>query len=210
MQEGTSNLVFGHTDEFSAVLRVPSMGRQTGYQFQAIDSFDHSGFATSGASDVHGSGFDDVIFGASLAEIGDDDTREGEAYVVSGGDFQRNGRMQVGGSDDDIITADLAEQPDILVGGLGDDTLMGGTGTNDSDTAKMGGGVGGSEARNAPATAAAPVTTQLAATTAHDDDDLFAPAEDDSQQAVTVPNNDDDPLPADHHFADRPDWLSIL
>ncbi len=73
----------------------------------------------SGAGDVNGDGFADVLVGVPFIGGAPDDP--GQSYVVFGGD--KTGTARVGGSTDDVLTG--TSSGDVLIGGLGDDTLDG-------------------------------------------------------------------------------------
>ena len=86
----------------------------------------------SGAGDVNGDGFDDVIVGAPTADPVTQN--EGEAYVIFGGDFS-GGILFNGTAAADTSTGTTAAER--MIGGLGADTLTGGGG---ADVLRGGGG----------------------------------------------------------------------
>ena len=97
----------------------------TGFRIDGIDAGDLSGCAVSNAGDVNGDGFDDLIIGAAWADPGGDE-RAGESYVVFGGYSALRVDAQVGDATANTLTATRgAKAIDILVGGLGNDTLIG-------------------------------------------------------------------------------------
>jgi hypothetical protein len=77
-------------------------------------SGDRAGWATAGARDVNGDGYDDLVVGAPFAETADSDTNAGVAYVVYGGDdagtvnLSESGAMFVGEGEDDFAGYDVA------------------------------------------------------------------------------------------------------
>ena len=77
---GESYVVFGKADSASVDLGALGSG---GFRIDGIDASDFSGRSVSGAGDVNGDGFDDVIVGASGADP-DGNSRAGESYVVFG------------------------------------------------------------------------------------------------------------------------------
>ncbi|MDJ0728888.1 MAG: hypothetical protein QNJ33_02740 [Crocosphaera sp.] len=82
---GESYVVFGSDNGFAASLDLSSLDGSNGFVLNGIDSGDRSGRSVSGAGDVNGDGFDDLIIGASNADPnGKSDA--GESYVVFGSD----------------------------------------------------------------------------------------------------------------------------
>ena len=75
---------------------------------------DQSGISVSGAGDVNGDGFDDLLVGSPIRI-----TTAGASYVIFGGQgILRNDAQTLSGS----------SEADRLIGGAGDDTLVGGGG----------------------------------------------------------------------------------
>ena len=80
---GVSYLVFGQAAGFTSELDLATLDGNNGFVLVGIDEFDYSGRSLSGAGDVNGDGFDDLIIGAPGA--GPNDTQyNGESYVVFG------------------------------------------------------------------------------------------------------------------------------
>ena len=77
---GSSFVVFGKASGFGAQLSTDNLNGSNGFQMTGIAADDHLGSSVSGAGDVNGDGFDDLIVGASGA--GTDDV--GASYVVFG------------------------------------------------------------------------------------------------------------------------------
>ena len=73
-------MVFGKADSASVDLAALGSG---GFRIDGIDANDSSGRSVSGAGDVNGDGFDDVIVGAFRADP-DGNSDAGESYVVFG------------------------------------------------------------------------------------------------------------------------------
>ena len=139
---GESYVVFGNSNGFSSTLNLSDIDGNNGFVINGIDVEDQSGFSVSGAGDVNGDGFDDLIIGAPYADP-DSNNAAGESYVIFGFDSSTNGATegpdQLFGTPDsdtleglagnDLIAGD--EGADLLDGGLDNDTLLG-EGGNDT------------------------------------------------------------------------------
>jgi Ca2+-binding RTX toxin-like protein len=80
---GASYVVFGQADWSGlASLDLSSLDGTNGFTIQGVAAGDGSGFAVSGAGDVNGDGFDDLLIGAPYADPNGSDT--GASYVVFG------------------------------------------------------------------------------------------------------------------------------
>ena len=62
---GTSYVVFGKASGFSAALNLSALNGTNGFKLNG-EAFVGSGNSVSGAGDVNGDGFDDLIIGAVL------------------------------------------------------------------------------------------------------------------------------------------------
>ena len=82
---GESYVVFGSDQPFGLSLDVSSLDGSNVFVINGIDVGDFSGRSVSGAGDVNGDGFDDLIIGAILADQNGNDLA-GESYVVFGSD----------------------------------------------------------------------------------------------------------------------------
>ncbi len=119
---GESYLVFGTDQGFAASLELSDIDGTNGLRFLGVDAGDQSGQSVSGAGDINGDGFDDLIIGADTAAPGGN-AFAGESYVVFGGDF--TGAVTVlGGSDNDVLNGTGGN--DVIIGGQAGDTLDGG------------------------------------------------------------------------------------
>ncbi len=114
IDSGASYLLFGKASGFSANLNLSTLNGTNGLQIDG-NSFDLSGTAVSGAGDVNGDGFADLLIGAP-------GNTTGASYVLFGRDFT-NSASQIGSSGGDVLTG--TSGADILISGLGNDTLIG-------------------------------------------------------------------------------------
>ena len=79
LTSGASYVVFGQASGFAANINLSILNGTGGFKLSGIEANDQSGFSVSGAGDVNGDGFSDLIIGAPIANIG-----HGESYVVFG------------------------------------------------------------------------------------------------------------------------------
>ena len=80
---GQSYVVFGKASGYSASFDLSSLDGTNGFAVNGVFFTDRFGFEVSGAGDVNGDGFDDIIFGAPLVDfVGYENA--GEAYVLFG------------------------------------------------------------------------------------------------------------------------------
>jgi len=86
---GESYLVLGKSDwSATPMLDLFTLGGSNGFTLLGIDESDGSGSAVSGAGDVNGDGFDDLLIGAARGDAaGNMTTDAGESYLVFGGNF---------------------------------------------------------------------------------------------------------------------------
>ena len=111
----SSYVVFGKSGGFSSFIALSSLDGVTGFQLNG------SGRSVSGGGDVNGDGFDDIVIGVASSS----GEEAGESYVVFGGNFTGGMETQVGDATGNTLTANQgAGVVDVLVGGLGDDTLI--------------------------------------------------------------------------------------
>ena len=80
---GESYVVFG-SNTIGPSLNLSALNGSNGFRLDGINASDFSGFSVSGAGDVNGDGFDDLIVGARGADPGGTNNA-GETYVVYGG-----------------------------------------------------------------------------------------------------------------------------
>lgn len=80
---GEAYLVFGKPAGFPSHFGLDKLNGSTGFLISGFDAADRAGGSVSGAGDVNGDGFDDLIIGAFQAERGGA-ANAGESYVVFG------------------------------------------------------------------------------------------------------------------------------
>ena len=81
---GESYVIFGSTSGFSATLELSSLNGSDGIVLNGINADNRTGISVSGAGDVNGDGFNDIIIGAPDADS-NGNSAGGESYVVFGG-----------------------------------------------------------------------------------------------------------------------------
>lgn len=87
VRSGSSYVVFGRRDGFSATLPLTDLDGLTGFRLDGVAEFDRSGFAVSDAGDLNGDGIDDLLVGSPLGDTIRTDRTEanaGSTYVVFG------------------------------------------------------------------------------------------------------------------------------
>ena len=78
---GEVYVIFGKASGF-ATIDLSNLAADAGFVIRGDDSGDNVGFSVSGAGDVNGDGFSDIIIGAPYVDV--DGTDSGRAYVVFG------------------------------------------------------------------------------------------------------------------------------
>ena len=79
---GSSYVVFGKSTGFDATMDLSSLNGNNGFRLGGEAERDKAGYSVSTAGDVNGDGFDDVIIGASDADL--NGIRSSSSYVVFG------------------------------------------------------------------------------------------------------------------------------
>ncbi len=123
---GESYVVFGKAGGLSASLDLSSLDGTTGFRLDGIEPNDYSGNSVSGAGDVNGDGFDDLIIGGSGADPGGR-ASAGQTFVVFGGDFT-GAATHIGDSEDNVLEGDAGA--DVMIGAQGNDLLRGAGGAD--------------------------------------------------------------------------------
>src|SRR5262245_38791425 len=67
---------------FAPVFSLAALNGNNGFRIDGVGLYDNSGYSVSGAGDVNGDGFDDIIIGANLASPNGGGS--GSSYVVFG------------------------------------------------------------------------------------------------------------------------------
>ena len=135
--EGVSAAIFGGSAVASnGAFDLTTLNGANGFLIPQRDDRDYGGSDVSGAGDINGDGFDDLIIGArrgdgSAASSSDD---RGESYIIFGGDFS-NAINFLGTANADGLTGGTGAE--VFVAGLGNDVIVGGGG---ADVIKGGGG----------------------------------------------------------------------
>ena len=134
---GSSYVVFGKASAFASTVNLSTLDGTNGFRLDGEAAGDYSGYSVSSAGDVNGDGYDDLIIGASDANI--NGSSSGSSYVVYGG-AKWGASAQAGTVGDDTVTGTTGaetliggEGNDTLSGLAGDDILKGGAGTDSLD-----------------------------------------------------------------------------
>ena len=121
---GASFVVFGKTDGTKVELSTVEAGIG-GFVINGVAGRDFSGWSVSGAGDVNGDGFDDLIVGAPY----DDPNfgQSGASFVIFGSNFT-GAATKIGTLGDDTLSGTAASN--VIFAGGGNDTVDGGGGTD--------------------------------------------------------------------------------
>ncbi|MEZ5742978.1 MAG: hypothetical protein R3D89_04430 [Sphingomonadaceae bacterium] len=80
---GWSAVYFGKASGFAATVNLSGLNGSDGFRMDGVAANDESGWSVSGAGDVNGDGYDDIIIGARWADPAGI-VNAGEAYLVFG------------------------------------------------------------------------------------------------------------------------------
>jgi Ca2+-binding RTX toxin-like protein len=118
---GEAYVVFGKADGFDANIDLANLDGVDGFRLVGIDGGDNAGHGVSGAGDVNGDGFDDLLIGAPGADPNGVDGAS-ESYVVYGDNFT-NAVTHLGDEAANTLTG--TDGADNMNGAQGDDSLNG-------------------------------------------------------------------------------------
>ncbi len=149
---GEAYVVFGKATNFGnldattnrRVVDLTDLTAADGFTIQGDTDNDRAGYSVSGAGDVNGDGYADLIVGANLADVnapGGTRTDAGEAYVLFGGPIglATEAAAALGTAGDDLLNA--AGAATVVLAGAGDDVLNI-DGFSDTDLLRFDGGSG--------------------------------------------------------------------
>ncbi len=150
MISGRAYVIFGKKDTEKVNLNVIRQG-EGGFAFAGENAGDQAGIAVSGAGDVNGDGFADLLIGAFGSDVRG--VNSGCSYVFFGGDYSNvvdeqgslGSQEFIGSAEAEVMVA--GEGSDTLRGEGGADVLYGGAGNDrieigDDGFARIDGGTG--------------------------------------------------------------------
>jgi len=118
---GAVTVVLGKADGFDAAMTLQGPDGINVFRINGESRNDQAGFSASAAGDVNGDGYDDVIMGAPLSNIGGF-ADAGKSYVIYGQDYTGAVTHEGSASNNKLLgTADA----DVMVAGAGHDLLRG-------------------------------------------------------------------------------------
>ena len=121
-QGGASYVVFGKASGFSAALDLSALDGSDGFRLRGGTYFEYTGTSVSGAGDVNGDGFDDLVVGAAFADP--NGSNSGSSYIIFGrSDFSGTVVTHPGTpGNDNLIGTQAAE---VFDAGDGNDNMIG-------------------------------------------------------------------------------------
>ncbi|MBF0347645.1 MAG: FG-GAP repeat protein [Magnetococcales bacterium] len=78
---GASDVIYGKGSGFTSQLNLSALNGGNGFRLDGVATGDLSGYSVSGAGDINGDGFDDLLMGATYADAGGSDS--GASYLFS-------------------------------------------------------------------------------------------------------------------------------
>ncbi len=120
-ENGESYLVFGRASGIGATLDLATVPGNGGIVFNGDAFLDQAGRYVSGAGDVNGDGYDDLLVAARNADISPNND-VGQTYLIFGRDFTGT-ITQAGGTSGEVLTGTAGR--DAIIAGAGDDELVG-------------------------------------------------------------------------------------
>lgn len=124
---GESYVVFGSSTP-PLFLDLGALSDAEGITIFGVNPNDASGSSVSGAGDIDGDGFDDLVIGAYASQGAyGNQTLAGESYIIYGGDFTGAVTHQ-GSNSDNTLTG--TSGPDVMNGANGHDVLLGNGGAD--------------------------------------------------------------------------------
>jgi hypothetical protein len=113
-------VVYGRDGGYDTAVNLTDIASgEGGFKLFGDSASDKAGQSVSGAGDVNGDGFADLIVGAPYDD-NDGGTDAGAAYIFHGGDYDQSVDQQ-GTAVNDILTGSAADES--MVGGRGNDIL---------------------------------------------------------------------------------------
>ena len=123
IRSGSSYVVFGKASGFEAVMNVSDLVGRNGFRLDGAHAYDFSGQSVSGAGDVNGDGFDDLLVGAPATDSNGENS--GSSYIIFGRSDFSGGQLPeiVGTPKSDVLRGTSAAE--IFKAGGGHDLLIG-------------------------------------------------------------------------------------
>ena len=111
---GAAYVIFGKAGTTRSDIDVTSLSATDGFRITGEAGYDYAGYAVSGAGDVNGDGFDDILIGAHLNDSAGNNA--GAAYIIFG---------KAGGSRANISLSSLSSGDGVKLEGKTDNSFAG-------------------------------------------------------------------------------------